>query len=357
MVTFVFPLVYAVFFGVIFANVSGGTTTLNVVVVDEDGGRESTALVERLIAAPEFSVTVSDRRTAFEGLRQSRHLACIILPEGFKATAAGFEPAPPLTLAIDPIRRLEAGALEGLLLKYAIRRGNPAVSPGEDRFEADRGLPAVRVETIDWATRSGTDAAPSTPYAVAFPQGIVWGVLGCTATFGVSLVMERRRGTLFRLRAAPIDRASILGGKAIACFSMTVMLGVALFAVAFLLFGVEPYSFGALGAALLSIAVGFVGVMMLLSVFGRTEQAASGISWTILLAMAMSGGAMVPYFFMPAWLQRIADFSPVRWAILAMDGAIWRRFTPAEMLVPCGSLVAVGIVCFVVGAVSFRWTD
>ena len=39
-----------------------------------------------------------------------------------------------------------------------------------------------------------------------------------------------------------------------------------------------------------------------------------------------------------------------RWAILALEGAIWRDFGPAEMAGPCAILLAVGLVTFVIGA-------
>ena len=42
--------------------------------------------------------------------------------------------------------------------------------------------------------------------------------------------------------------------------------------------------------------------------------------------------------------------SPVRWAIVALEGAIWRDFGVAEMAVPCAVLLAVAAVTFVIGA-------
>jgi ABC-2 type transport system permease protein len=48
------------------------------------------------------------------------------------------------------------------------------------------------------------------------------------------------------------------------------------------------------------------------------------------------------------------NFSPVKWAILAMEGALWRGFSLREMLLPCAILVAVGIVTFAIGVRTFR---
>ena len=42
---------------------------------------------------------------------------------------------------------------------------------------------------------------PANPFEITFPQGLIWGLIGCVMTFGLSLVTERTHGTLVRLRA------------------------------------------------------------------------------------------------------------------------------------------------------------
>jgi ABC-2 type transport system permease protein len=108
--------------------------------------------------------------------------------------------------------------------------------------------------------------------------------------------------------------------------------------------------------AVLSTSLGFVGIMMLLSVMGKTEQSAGGIGWSVLMVISMIGGGMIPLFVMPSWMRTISHFSPVKWAILAMEGALWRRFTFQEMLLPCGILIGVGLVFFIVGVRLFQWS-
>jgi ABC-2 type transport system permease protein len=39
----------------------------------------------------------------------------------------------------------------------------------------------------------------------------------------------------------------------------------------------------------------------------------------------------------------------VKWAIVALEGATWREFGWSEMLMPCGILLAVGLVSFAIG--------
>ena len=45
---------------------------------------------------------------------------------------------------------------------------------------------------------------PRNPFDITFPQGVIWGLIGCAMSFGISLVTERTHGTLVRLRMAPL---------------------------------------------------------------------------------------------------------------------------------------------------------
>ena len=84
--------------------------------------------------------------------------------------------------------------------------------------------------------------------------------------------------------------------------------------------------------ALLVVPIGFVGLMMLVASLGRTEEAASGAGWALMMPMSMLGGGMIPLAVMPPWIQPFSYASPVRWAIIAYEGAIWRGFSLAEMV-------------------------
>ncbi|MEC9188652.1 MAG: ABC transporter permease, partial [Planctomycetota bacterium] len=144
---------------------------------------------------------------------------------------------------------------------------------------------------------------------------------------------------------APLSCFQILAVKALACFigviGMLNLLGMGL--------GMRPANFMALSVAAISIACCFVGIMMTLAVLGKTEQSVSGIGWAANMVMAMLGGAMIPVMFMPAFLQLASVVSPITWSILAIEGAIWRQYTMAEMVFPCLILIGIGATGFVIG--------
>jgi ABC-2 type transport system permease protein len=90
--------------------------------------------------------------------------------------------------------------------------------------------------------------------------------------------------------------------------------------------------------------------MMTMSVLGRSDEAVGGASWFANILMAMIGGCMIPLAFMPEFLRTLSNLSPVKWGILAIEGAVWREFTLGEMILPCVILLGIGSLGIVLGA-------
>jgi ABC-2 type transport system permease protein len=130
-----------------------------------------------------------------------------------------------------------------------------------------------------------------------------------------------------------------------------------LMAIGILVFGVRVASWPALVAAVGCSAFCFVGIMMFMSVLGKTEQAVAGAGWAILLVMSMTGGGMVPLMMMPTWMYKIGSISAVKWSVLALEGAIWRGFGPAEMMFPLGVLLGIGATGLAVGTLILSRSD
>jgi len=62
----------------------------------------------------------------------------------------------------------------------------------------------------------------------------------------------------------------------------------------------------------------------------------------------------MPLAFMPAWLRPFSNISPVKWGIFTLEGAIWRNFSPAEMISPCLILLGIGFSSFLLGVFMLR---
>jgi ABC-2 type transport system permease protein len=396
--TTVWPLAVALLFGAIFSGPDEGMGTIRVAVVDEDRSAASKRFVDRLSKADGLEVTAASREEAATLVRRGRRQAFVLFPKGFgeRGQQMFYGATPEVELGIDPSRKAESGMLEGILMQQAAKEMQTRLNdPAQSQKMADAALAELRKSPapgslhqpterfltelkafLGTATKDGgadspggvnwqpiavksqpvqqLRSGPVNAFAVTLPQGAVWALVGCAAAFAIGFVAERTRGTLVRLQMAPLTKTDLVAGKALACFLTSVAVVSAVFGVGAVFFQVRPGSLTLLIVAIVCAASAFVGIMMLLAVLGRTEQAVSGSAWAALLLMAMLGGGMVPLFAMPAWMQTVSHVSPVKWAILAFEGAIWRGFSATEMLLPCAILLAVGLVAFAIGAKSFR---
>lgn len=401
----VFPVIYGVFFGSMFGGGGGSSAKLNIAVADEDDTPASHRFVKDLDKSGSVALTSSTRDEAMESVRLGKQTAFVAIPKGFGASAGvPWGKSPALDVGIDPARKAEAGMLQGLIMQALFERmkdqfTNPAelrkqiaqvrkdIDGSTDMAAPQRIVLSTFMASLDQflgsvdtkTYQNGPQMEPAkintidvtvakspvqqelaklrSPYEISFPSAMLWGVMGSLAGFAVSLVKERSEGTYLRLKTAPITRAQILGGKAAACF--TCSMGV----MAFMLllgrvgFGVRLSNPLGLAAATLCIAACFVGLMMIMSVIGKTEAAVGGATWAMLTVLAMIGGGMIPLAFMPEFMKKISDVSPVKWSILALEGAIWRGFSFREMATPCMILLAIGAVAFAIGATLLKRSE
>ena len=63
---------------------------------------------------------------------------------------------------------------------------------------------------------------------------------------------------------------------------------------------------------------------LLVAALGNSPATARGVTTLAVLMMVMLGGAWVPTFIFPAWLQQFTLVVPVRWAVDGLDAMTWR---------------------------------
>lgn len=381
---------------------------MRVLAVDEDGTPASIAFLADLETSSDLVLTrVASREEAAAQVRAGGGaIGFVVTPKGYGERAEmpfGNEGAT-IEVATDPSRAAEAGMLRGIVLEKGYAAMSRTVADTEKMrasvkkamaaMDADRETPLTTklamktfygtldpmlasIPKDDGAEGEAENSAvagwqpvkvvtsevraekkrkgPSNAYDVTFAQAMMWGVMGCASGFAVGLGEERRRGTLLRLRVSPLSWSGLLGGKGLACLLATIGVSSLVLTLGVVAFGVNVGSWGLLALATASVAIGFVGIMMLLAVLGRASGSGQ-IGWAVMLVMSIFGGGMVPLFVMPGFMQRVSHFSPVKWGILAFEGAIWRGFTAEQMMLPVGVLLGIGVVGFGVGAGALRKT-
>lgn len=408
----VFPVIMGVGFGLIFNSFDSspsGENAIPMAVLDLDDSETSRRFIGFLQDAAAIDLRKIDvpREELVRQTRKGDLAAFVVLPVGFGESAGLFwRGGPTIGLGIDPSRRAEGALIRGVVMEtmgrlvqhrmqdttalrqqlrqiqtslsdedsnsdvgnFALRGFLQAAIPFVDSLDTlnakqqaegdgegvtdDAGFSLVKIDSIDVLRKSSKRAQLLTRiqsrWDVSFPAAMLWGVSACVAGFAVSMVKERNEGTLFRLQVAPMPRWKILAGKSLA--GLIGVSAVIAFMVALgLLLGMQVVRPLSLIAAAGCTAVAFVGLMMLMSLLGKTEQGVGGAAWAMIIVMCMFGGGMMPLAFLPAFMRTVSHFSPVKWAILALEGAIWRDLSPSEMLLPCGVLLGVGLVSFLAG--------
>ncbi len=407
--TFVFPIIFAMFFGFMFGGGGGERGKIELAVVQLDSGPAATNFVTDLGKADGLKVrTVKTTQEAEALVRKGDVIASVVIPEDFQrrfddifATGKG----PRIEGFVDPSRKGEAGLLEGKLnqlafmtlgrtfsdpkgMKKQLAKAKESIAKAPDIDNTRKILFGAALQNLDSifednakraeAAPAGTvsdpmsnfrpvevelkqltreNAAPTNAFEVSLPQGIVWGLMGCVTAFVATLAHDRQRGTLIRLLCAPVSRWQVIGGKAAAGFISCMLVQWVLIGLFAAVFNVQLRSPLMLLVATVASAIAFVGVMMFLSVIGKSGEGSAGFGRAVILVMAMIGGGTIPIFFMPAFMQSVSSASPFKWAVLAIEGALWRGFSPQEMVFPLAVLLAIGIVGFVLGVMMFRRTS
>ena len=73
--------------------------------------------------------------------------------------------------------------------------------------------------------------------------------------------------------------------------------------------------------------------------------------------MVMLGGAWVPTFVFPAWLQQVTLVVPVRWAVDGLDAMTWRGIGFSGAMAPTLVLLAFAALFATIAAMRFRWEE
>ncbi len=240
-----------------------------------------------------------------------------------------------------------AGSVNGDSASNNTENGNIPVSTPPSATSPDPFL-ALPIQIQSTTLASDSTEPPST-FAVTFPQGLAWGFVGCIGAFGAGMAEERRRGTFMRLLLAPCTIFSVLAGKSLACFTACVTMSVFMLLVATLGFHVSVQNGPMLALAIATCSFAFSGFTMALSGLFKNEGSARSAGNAIVLVLVMIGGGTIPLAFMPPFLRVASQGSPFSWAILAIEGAVWRGFAFTEMLAPLGILFFIGALGLVLG--------
>jgi ABC-2 type transport system permease protein len=403
----VVPIVCGSFFGYLFGGQGGKTETskMMVLAIDQDGSAISRALVAQLSSDKNLEVKASTPDEAREQVRKGKVTAAIVIPKDFGTDAghaffAGGK-KPEIGMLYDPSHGMEVGMIQGILTGAVMQAVSKEMFSGQSgremmkqslaEIDKDRQMapgdrkvlhdllgsvekwneqqeqaPAtgqggpvggltVPFETHEEAVTSGAGIEYN-GYAHSFGGMGIQFILFMGLDVGIRLLLLRQSGLWQRLRAAPLSRATLLGSRALSASLISGFILLVLFTFARVVFGVHIQGsfLGFLGVcAAFSLMTAAFGLMI--AALGKTVEATRGYAVMATLIMVMLGGAWVPTFVFPPWLQKFTVIVPTRWAMDGLDGMTWRGLGLSAAFGPMAVMLLFTLLFGVVAVMRFRW--
>jgi ABC-2 type transport system permease protein len=196
------------------------------------------------------------------------------------------------------------------------------------------------------------------PYAHSFAGMGVQFVLFMGIELGVAVLYMRRLGIWKRLRAAPVSRTLLLGSRVVSGTLIASALMAAIYAAAIAFFGVRVDG-SWIGFVLVTIAFAILSATfgLLIASLGRTPEATRGLAILATLLLVMLGGAWVPTFVFPDWMQTATLVVPTRWAVDGLEAMTWRGLGLDAALLPVGVMLAFSAAFATIAMASFKWEE
>lgn len=340
----------------------GGTGELNLryALADLDGSEISAGLAGGPLAAIEdagIATTdeVADRATAQAAVDAGDADAALVIPAGFADAVTAGEAA-----EIEIIGSIDTGlgtdVLRSIAESYLARlegvRLAVAASLAQGAPPADAGAIAERAAATDVPISVDDLAveARQMGQTTYFAASMAIFFLFFTAQFGVlSLLAERREGTLPRLVAAPIPPWAIVLGKAIGSFLLGIGAMAVLVVASSLLLGAEWGDPIGTAALVLAAVIAAMGITALITTLARTEEQAGGWNSIVAVTLAILGGAFFDLTQAPPVLQVASRATPHAWFLEGFDILSAPSATIADIGVPLLALFGIGIVSGAIG--------
>jgi len=176
----------------------------------------------------------------------------------------------------------------------------------------------------------------------------------------VMAVEEKERGTLRRLLASPATSTDMLVGKTLA--SLIVLALMSAFMIILGVFGcgakiiwnplrVEDWIAGFM---IILVALMMIGLGMLLSLVTKTVRSATNLSVVIGLMLAFMAGIWFPKWWLPKWMQILADIFPGAWAIDVARSILVYEAELAEVAGRALEVLVAAIAIYLLGVLAYR---
>lgn len=331
----IFPLMFAVIFGLAFPESSSQDQKATINVLDHDHSFLSQALVAEL-SSPKYDVNLLQNET-------EKRIRTLIIPENFSQKIIAGERVE-LILEREADSNIQAtSAAYSNILKAVIKILIRIISTApveevefEKRFSEHRlkRLITLKIE------RAGKDTLIPMGFNHAVPAVTIMSILFTLLMYGGMIILEERRnGQLERIFLSPASFASMITGKWLSRLFLGLAQITTLFIIGKIIFKTYyGHDMIALGLVSLFFCGTIAGMSILLGSIISKEEVLVIINILAANVMAALGGCWFPHELIPQGLRVISFIFPTGWTMDAFHKLIFFGYDLKTVIGHIGAL-------------------
>jgi len=316
MALFIMPAVFILIMSVAMKDIfSQKTVSFDIALIDHDKTEISKMLIDDL-----------KKDKTFHLVQKNDAQFIITLPKGYgNIEDTTTDPKKALISVQGSVKSDMIEIFKAKLMNHIVKMKLSIIKEKLSEFsdEAANAIGSVSLSTKELFTLkyNQQDKVPnSTQQSV--PTWIVFGMFFIIIPMSTIFINERKQNTLSRLNSMNVSVLSMTISKVIpyiliAQIQMWLMVGVGMFLVPY--FDTPALEINGSIAALVllsfSLSISAIGVSTLIAVSASSSEQATTIGGILNILLGAIGGIMVPKFFMPETMQKLADISPMSWGL------------------------------------------
>jgi ABC-type Na+ efflux pump permease subunit len=373
----------------IFALMYGGigksekSQPINLLFTDQDNTELSKEVFTTLDAEEGLKLHPKTYEEAESLIKKGKRTAVLVLYKGFQDSVEAGKKVP-MELFYDEAKEVEMGLLQqalwsnlfGITMKRGIKGkvsswikdSNPDLADSEiEEIQAKVDEQFLDFDNSEKSSEMEKNSALPMTALVSEKKdgnlGLVQAIAGIAimmllfsvSASGASLLKEKEDGTFKRLLIAPVSPSGILYGKMLSTLFMAILQLTVMFIYSWLALGLNIFiNLPALVLMILCAAIACSSFGIFMASVCKSRKQVESLSTLIILVISALGGSMMPLFFMPAIMKKLAVVSVNYWAMEGFFDIFWRQLPLVDILPKMLILLGIGAVLTSISVASFR---
>jgi ABC-type multidrug transport system permease subunit len=386
LLSFLLPIGLITLFGLTFGGIEKRSETQNqtaILVSDLDSTATTRDVIAKLDSLDEISVTTVDFNKGKDQIMNGNRLAMLVFYKGFADSVESGKPEP-MELFYDEARKMDASLIQYALISNLMEILGPKTFKKKIMSTIKTKYPDLDTDMMsqiegdisEQFAPAGSGDNENNPMgkmgnltvtSLARKESVNWALIQSFAgtavmmllfsvtAIGSSLLSEREDGTLKRLMYSPVSPIHIMFGKVLFALVISVIQLSVMIVFTWAALGMDlGYNLFYLMMVVVATAFACSGFGIFIAAISTSRKQSESMATIVILLMSAIGGSMIPLFFMPAFMQKIAVISLNYWAIQGFFDVLGREVSFLQVIIKVGVLIGIGATMMAISASLFK---